>query len=180
MRANRRLAPSDGGRRGEMARSDGGAAPASLTMLKIPRLIKILKQPRLPRHPSQRFLSPRTRRRIIDRDKPRQIAQLRRRLPRGQNLHRHPYPSTDPLGNGPERKPLFRHAVIPRASRALFQRQPRQPRRIQPMHSRPAIGSCTDIGRVAALFGAGGELWDETGILRPVDGRRQADDRRGP
>jgi hypothetical protein len=65
--------------------------------------------------------------------------------------HRNVQPATDDLGDQPEGHALFRNRVEWPAFGAALERKPIDPRRVEPMHRRPAVVAGADVGGHALL-----------------------------
>src|ERR1700722_3164193 len=77
-----------------------------------------------------------------------------------------------------ERYAFVSDRVIPSALRPLFDREPVETRRIEPVHAGPAVAPIADIGRHALFARDADESRNEAVITVAVDGWRQAHGRR--
>jgi hypothetical protein len=82
--------------------------------------------------------------------------------------------AADGVGNPPERDTVFGDSVKRTTFRAMLKREPKNPRRIEPMHRRPEVLAITHIGGQALLPRQCDQLRDKAvGFARAVNHPRQ-------
>lgn len=118
-------------------------------------MIEIGDQPRLFRPPSQPFRSELARGRHVGAEEVAEKAEMFGRLGGRFRDDRQGEAFADDLGDLTRRHAFVGDPVIPRARGPLFEREPVEVRRIEPVHAWPAVAPIADIGRHAFF----GERW---------------------
>ena len=87
-------------------------------------------------------------------------------------------PLADRAGDVLERHAFLGGGVIALAGRPAFERETIDARRVEPVHTRPAVEAVADVGRLAFLARESHEARNETVVAAAMDRRREAHDRR--
>ncbi len=115
-------------------------------MIEVVTLFDVRDQCRALRPPSQEFLCLLARRRVVGRHEGGEEAEVGARVRSLDANDRQLQLPADSLSDFPEWYTLFADSVQSRASRGGFRGQPEQARRIESMHSGPAVRSIVDEG----------------------------------
>lgn len=124
------------------------------------------------RGPSRRVAGQGAGRRVLDRGEEGQPVEMHRGLVRGDATDGDAEPPSDRLGDRAHGNALLGRAAQARAGRRLLQRQPEQPRRVEPVDRRPAVRAVPDEGGDACAAGGADQRGHEGAVARAVDGGR--------
>ena len=131
------------------------------------------------RLPADQLPRARARRRVVDLRKARKEAQRCAGLLGRDALRRHADPATDRLRDRAERHALVGCGVEPRPGRRRLQPEAIEPRGVERVHRRPAVGAIADVHRATVLAGQRDQRRHEArAIERAVHRRREPHHRR--